>query len=103
MSGLADEKECFDGESNTGPSDLQSDALPTELSKLSLLKETPFYSYTNLRLVQYHVPLLITSATCTSTPRISILTHTMPIIVFIFVQHECNNTNGYIIMTTALI
>ena len=25
---------CFDCESNTGPSDLQSDALPTELSKL---------------------------------------------------------------------
>jgi hypothetical protein len=25
--------ECFDRESNTGPSDLQSDALPTELSK----------------------------------------------------------------------
>ncbi len=24
---------CFDCESNTGPSDLQSDALPTELSK----------------------------------------------------------------------
>ena len=26
---------CFDRESNTGPSDLQSDALPTELSKLN--------------------------------------------------------------------
>ena len=26
-------KICFDRESNTGPSDLQSDALPTELSK----------------------------------------------------------------------
>ncbi|CAB9499672.1 unknown protein [Seminavis robusta] len=28
---------CFDCESNTGPSDLQSDALPTELSKQSYL------------------------------------------------------------------
>ena len=27
------QKECFVCESNTGPSDLQSDALPTELTK----------------------------------------------------------------------
>ena len=30
---LKSKKTCFDRESNTGPSDLQSDALPTELSK----------------------------------------------------------------------
>ena len=30
---LNQSKKCFDRESNTGPSDLQSDALPTELSK----------------------------------------------------------------------
>ena len=29
----AQKRKCFDRESNTGPSDLQSDALPTELSK----------------------------------------------------------------------
>jgi hypothetical protein len=35
---LAENKsKCFDRESNTGPSDLQSDALPTELSKHVLM------------------------------------------------------------------
>ena len=34
---IAKYEPCFDRESNTGPSDLQSDALPTELSKLGLL------------------------------------------------------------------
>ena len=36
---------CFDRESNTGPSDLQSDALPTELSKLVCLYESRTWTW----------------------------------------------------------
>ena len=36
---------CFNRESNTGPSDLQSDALPTELSKLKSIFLHPHNTY----------------------------------------------------------
>ena len=38
---------CLDCESNTGPSDLQSDALPTELSRLVTLQQTHSHCFFN--------------------------------------------------------
>ena len=47
------EKDCLDTESNYGPSDLQSDALPTELSRRIFTATEMLFMYhiENLRLI----------------------------------------------------
>ena len=43
---VREQKKCLDCESNTGPSDLQSDALPTELSRHASLHLLTLYQTT---------------------------------------------------------
>ena len=53
------EKECLECESNTRPSDLQSDALPTELSRL-LLSQVVMVS--NMNIGSYNFDIIEWSA-----------------------------------------